>query len=625
MTNIPTKSLKNFLIKNKKNLLVFFLLTIIVTGLQYVLLRPQLNYGFTPDDWWPLAHFKLMGLLLVWKEQGIYTTYQTLYISFLHQFLGFNFQMYQVINQILKGLAALMVYPLVLIVFKNRLLAFITVVLYAMAYSPVGTLELVVRGSDFIAVIFMCIFLITYYLFHIGVIRGGKWLFFQMILLLMSMLFSPIRIYPLLAFILFIEIYLVIIRRSKEVSWETSKKLTILFFPYLVLTLVSPSSVISFTLNAPAIIDKILRGNWQLLLYPLGSLGSIFLLTDYGKFFGTPQLKNIFDYIGYLLTNTLPIFGIVTLFYVFILSVPKKRLYNFFFGILSTNIFFQLIAFVLVKHQETLQSTLQVHYDYIELYPVFIAIYILSLSFFIWREWNDSGKNNHLYQALWVGCLFSSNFIFFTWMFKDWSVLFKGVHTYLNIPSIGSSIFIAGTLVLLYKKISVFGVLGKNIALLTFLLLIPIYNMDKRIIQSNWDITSYSMDAKEHEMMRDRVWSKLGGFDNSTPTLFYFDTSDDYLNGRFYEMSTLGRFSDWMFFKGSYKPGSCSLPVFIINRPEQLKEIFMTKKGEKGFYLYDYCYKPHFYSLKDFYAFRLKNKEPIDIKDRILRELEADE
>ena len=159
------------LIKNhSKDILIFLFLAAIIFYLQSILLEPHLNYGFTPDDWWPLAHFNylketgvIQKLLSVWRSDGVYTTYQVLYISLLHHLYGFDYEKYQLTNHILKILSSIAIYPLVAIVFKNRTLGFITSILYAISYAPVGTLEIVAKGSDFLSIIIMTLFFIVYF------------------------------------------------------------------------------------------------------------------------------------------------------------------------------------------------------------------------------------------------------------------------------------------------------------------------------------------------------------------------------------------------------------------------------------------------------------------------------
>ena len=615
-----------YLAIHKTNIIIFLFLVFIVSLLQIILFSPQLNFGFTPDDWWPLRLYKhlnsdfLTKILEVWRENGVYTSYQVMYISILHYFFGFNFQAYQITNLTLKALSILMLFPLILTIFKSRLLAILATTLYAMAYSPLGTLEIVVRGSDFIGIIFMCIFFMAYYKVVAGKLNNTLNLVALMFLLALSIFFSPIRIYPLLVFILLIETYLCLTQKSKTAVLNSCKRTIFIFLPYILMFVLSPVFILRFTsINAPAILSRISVGNWQLLLYPLGSLGSLFLLSDFWRLFGVIQMKTFSGYTIYLLTGPLIIFSFITLFYSLILQVPSKKILKFFLSTLLVNFVLLVMVFILAKHSELISQNLRMGYDYVELYPVFFAVFILVLSFSVWREWIKNGKKSNLLLALWLGPVFAFVHIVLTWIFKDYSVLFKGVHTYLNIPSIGISVFIAATVGLLYEKIrNSFGILGKQLAYLVFLLLIPIFFINKNAIDFYFYLNSYSMNAKEHEAVRDRVWNTLINFDNNRPSLFYFDATHDYINGRFYEESMLGRFSDWMFFKGNYPPGSCNVPVFINSNLDSLKSKFAEKNGEVGFSYVNYCGKPIFYTRQDFYAFRLIDKQPVDIRDEIL-------
>lgn len=620
-------------IKNhKKDIVIFLLLMFIVGLLQITLLAPQLNFGFTPDDWWPLAFYKylnsdfLTNLGTVWSRNGVYTSYQVLYISVLHMFFGFNFQAYQITNLTLKALSALMLFPLILTVFRNRLLAILTTILYAMAYSPLGTLELVVRGSDFIAIIFMCIFFIVYYKVIAGKFNSICNLIMLTVLLMLGMFFSPILIYPVLVFIPLIELYLFLNHRSKIAFLNSCKRIVFIFFPFILMLILSPASVLNFTsVNAPAILDRISLGNWQLLLYPLGSLGSLFLLNDFWRLFGVVQIKTFSNYIIYLLSGPLIIFSVITLFYSYILPVVSKRRLKFFLSTLLINIVLLMGVYILAKHSESISQELRMGYDFGELYPVFLAVFIFALSFSIWCEWIASEKKNNLLLSLWLGPIFATVHIILTWIFKDYSVLFKGVHTYLSVSSIGASLFLAGTLGLIYQKIkSSFGILGKQLAFQVFILLIPVFFINKNIIDNYFRLNSYGMDAEEHEAVRGRLWNKLPDFDINQPSLFYFDAAHDYPNGRFYEESLLGRFSEIMFFIGNYPPGSCNMPVFINSNIDLLKSKIIEKDTKTGFAYVDYCGKAVFYNDKNFYAFRLIGKQPIDIKDEILEQLNID-
>lgn len=617
-------------IKNhRKDIFIFLVLIVIVTLLQINLLGPHLNYGFTPDDWWPLAHFHFLGqnnlfekILAIWKTDGVYATYQILYINLLHHFFKFNFEAYQITNHILKAFSAIALYPLIAIFFRNRLLAFVTSVLYAMAYSPVGTFEPTAKGSDFLSISFMSFFLISYYYKVKNIIKGWKWNIFLSLMLLFTVLLSPIRMYPLLVFILIIESYLFITKKSKIALAESVKRIIILFIPYFFVLGYLPSAIIKFlNINAPEIVRRISIGNWQLVLHPFGSLGSLFMFNDYWRIFGTIQAGSLTEYIVYLILNPLIIYLLLTVFYSIIFSIPSKRYWGFLVKIISLNIFFQILIFFIVKHIGFIPMPIQVNYELSELYPVYFAVFILILSFFAFQEWIKSEKKNNFMLAIWIGPVFSFVFILLTWIMADYVVIFKGVHSYLNVPSIGSSLFIGATLIMFYQKIKNTKLLGKSFAPLVFLLLIPIFNINKNIIDFSFALSGYSMNAYEQQSFRDRVWNALNNFDNTRPALFYFSTLVDRPNGRFYEQTMLGRFPEWMFFQGNYAPDRCLIPVFVMDNLELIKKAIIIKDGNEGFYYPNYCGELNFYTKKDFYAFELINKQPIDIKDKILTQL----
>ncbi len=607
-----------------KDLLILLMVILSVSYLQIVLLGPHLSYGFTPDDWWPLAHFHVLDnlglfpkIIAIWKTDGAYTTYQVLYISLLHHFFGLNFEAYQITNHVLKAISAISIYPLVAVIFNNRKLAFLTSMLYAMAYSPAGTLEIVAKGSDFISISFMAGFLICYYYLYRSIKKGWIWEISASILLLLTIFFCPIRMYPLLGFIILAEIY----GLSSKILKPTValRRILVLFIPYLVVLALAPLSILSFLLlDAPS---RTIAGNWHLLLHPLGSFGSLFLLNDYWRIFGVVQINTFPIFLTYLLTNTLIIFLLFSVFFAFILEVPRKQLLGFFVKILLTNILIQGIAYLLVKHIEQIPSAIRVNYDSLELLPVFLAIFILIISYYAYKKWTNS-KNNNLLLALWLGTIFSMISIMGTWALASYGVIFKGVHSYLNVPSIGSSLFISALIVLLYNKIRSLNFLGKAFAPFVFLVLVPIFFINKNILDFYWINSNYSMNANEQQKLRDNLMDSLGSFDNNRFTLFYFGTLKDLPNGRFYEQTLLGRFGEWLFVQGKFPPNRCLTPVFIIDRLELLQKAAMIKDGEKGFLYHDYCYTPHFYPLKDFYAFELIDKKPVNIKDSIFNQMD---
>lgn len=216
---------------------IFVFLILSVSLLQYFLLRP-FEIGFTPDDWSFVFWYKSLGdnplskLPQAWQERGPYTTFFLYYLGGLVDIWGINYQAIGLTNITIKVLATVSIFPMVLIVFKNRLLAFISVLLYAISYSAVGSLEFAVKGGDYLSIFFMNIFLISYYL----LVKKGlktRWLPISCILLTLTLISSTIRSYPLLILVPLIEIFIWTQERTQIRAKIGLSRLFLLYLPFI--------------------------------------------------------------------------------------------------------------------------------------------------------------------------------------------------------------------------------------------------------------------------------------------------------------------------------------------------------------------------------------------------------
>ena len=205
----------NKTIKLVQNTVLLALLIVTVAISNYYLLSDSLTLGFKPDDWILYFSYKALGtnplsqIVSVWAERGIYTTYQVYYMGFLDSLFGLNYYSFHFVNLIFKIVATISLYPLILVLSKNKLLAVLSVILFAISHSTVGPLELVVKGSDYLAIIWMNLFLIVYYLIIVDKLVGLKYHLLLFILFILSLAFSPIRIFPLIVIPPMVEIFLI--------------------------------------------------------------------------------------------------------------------------------------------------------------------------------------------------------------------------------------------------------------------------------------------------------------------------------------------------------------------------------------------------------------------------------
>lgn len=605
----------------RKDFIIFFTLIIIVVFLQYLLLYKQLQYGFMPDDWWPLFEYKTAGMeplsafKHIWERNGIYTTYQIYYIGILYDFFNLDFFKYQLVNQLLKVISVLSIYPLILKVFRSRILAFLSVLIYAIHFSPVGTLEITAKGSDYIGITLMSFFLLSY----AQVVTNSSWkkLVVTLLLLILTFALSPIRTYPIIPLIFLVELFLMAKNKFLLSSLQV-KRLIFIFLPLLLVLIHNPLTFTRFMLiNPPAIIERISYGNWQMLLHPVISYSSIFIEGDVWQIFGRMIISSGFkNYLLHLISSTEILFFLAAVFFAYIVS---KKPFGFIIKLISLTLVSHAGVYFLVTHQNNIPQNLKVHFDGGYMPLVLVGLFILNLVFLTWVEWLGR-KKDYILLALWLAPFFSFVFIWFTWVLSDYVVVFRGVHSYLNIPAMGSSVFLAAVSVAIFNKLK-----NKSRAvLLIFPILFFSYFIMSSLVIDKY-VTGFlntGMRASEQQQFREQVWSVLknSGYDGNKPALIYFDAGNDYVNGRFYEISTLARFDKWLYFWSSPKD-ICMLPQNINSDRKKLENAIVTKYSGKGFLFPDICNRERFYSLEDFFAFRLSDKKVIDIKYEIVRSL----
>ena len=283
---------------NKKKILLTILFVFVLGFLNNLIFSSQLAYGFRDVDWHMLYSFKLFGklsldhLLETYRRMGVYT-YELYYVGFLVSFLGLDFEKLHLASQIFKVITALGLYLVVLKVFKRKLLAFCTSIIYTISYTHAGPLFQLSTGGYFLATIFMCIFFLSYYYSNLE----HKFFnyFLTSVLLVVTLILAPERMYPLLPLILLIEVFIFFKNgRKKENISNIFKRLFVIFFPIILFVFIyiaNSKASINNTGFAPGqffigILDRaqtISSGNWQQFLYPFASLGSIFLHGAYWK------------------------------------------------------------------------------------------------------------------------------------------------------------------------------------------------------------------------------------------------------------------------------------------------------------------------------------------------------
>lgn len=600
-----------------KRLSPFLLLLIIVPAIHFFLLKPVWENGLGPDDWSLLYTYKslvgnndpLLSVGKVWHTRGMYTTYQVYYIGLLEKTFGLDYLAFQTVNILFKTMATLSVYFLVKTIFKRKSLAFLTTILFAISYTSTGTFKFVVQGVDYLALASMNVFLITYYYS----IKRFRYSIFLSPLLLVSLLLSPPRIYPVLALIPITEICLIFFAKEKFASIGRGLcRLLFIFAPLLLLALVDKGAVNTHLVYLGYLSQRLSEGKWYLFVNSLSGLG-IFLLPFNGiiSLFGNQGTSFTQYFISVLPRYLLFLFPISIIASILISQTPG----TFFKRLLLANLTTTVILFFLINHNTT-------DYDHLVLTVQLLGAFILELGLFTWLEWkNTPQRAAGLLLPIWLGIGFSFVFLFFTWIIA-YGQVYKGIHNYLMIPSMGLSLFLAAMLLLIYQKT---GVKRRTMSYLVISFLILTFFMtSKNEINSYFINELTGWKASDQIIVQENLLKQVKGL-LGEPALFFFDLSDERSQYRFYEVAALSTFHYWTNYQLGTNENSSCRSVFYHFERERLLEI-VDRKGDsiklKG---YAYCISngvEHFqnmeFDLDHFYAYKLKNKQLINEKNEIV-------
>lgn len=629
---------------NKKDSFIIVFLVIVLLIFNTLIFGLQLDYGFRDVDWMSLYYYKLFGvfplsnLIEVIKVNGVYT-HQVYYVGFLEQIFGLNFKLLHLSSQIFKILAAMSFYFLTIVVFRNKLLAFLTSILYTISFTHAGPLFQLSTGSYFPGVIMMNLFLIGYWML-ISEVKKLKWIIWANIFLLAAFLVVTERMYPLIPLIFLGEFFLVIYKKESLVS--ISKRLLYLFFPifsiFLIYTIWFKSlAAVGFSPNQFFVgtdfrIKTIQNGNWQLLLYPFASFGSMFLHGEYWKYLGQVNTQSLTSYIFSLVFGPLLKLGILSLALLFFVV---KRPLKYTAAILTTEFLFGMIIYWMFNNWMKLDTLYRIHFDLNQtVNPTLFGFFILAFTVIFFIEWKRT-RNSALLPLI-IGSIFSWMFIFFTWIPSDIQLLFIGPQRYLSFPSIGISLFISGILIIIFNNLRKRNS-TRSFAWMVFLMLIPFFLINYRIANDffNDELSHAGMRGVDQTIMKNSFKDLTPNISKQERSLFYFDETADKDNGYFDESTVLAGFEFWTKFNKDGElddfpyPGMLRTNVQCPKHTHQdcidiMREGLAIINGEKGIWYKDVIRgqtEPRFYKLSNFYALRFINKNLVDIRKEVIEEL----
>lgn len=615
----------------KATCLLFIGLAILVALLQYFIFSPHLRYGFADVDWDYLVSFKEYNLLFrnpvdhflyAWAHWGVYT-YQVYYIGLIETLFGMDYRNFQIVTHLFKYIGTLCVFPVVLVITKRRLVAFLTTIIYAVAYPAVGAMYTVVTSGLYVAIPVMCLFLIWYW--HL--INKEKNTILEIILavvlFILTLFLATERMFPLLPTIFIVEFFgWFKSGYSKKTLFSIAKRLLGFVIVFVVIFSFNRSDLAGFLGgNSKDTYNRLIWGNWQVLLSPVVSFGSLFLPRDYWKFLGTPNIDNFLNYLTFFITGPSLIFASLTAFLSLFLSKKRKK---FIFLTLILTFIFAMVIYFLASHQMHIPPAKKMGFDINNILPALLGGFVISLTVSLFKEWLDTGRKDTLVISMVGGITMSLIFIVLTWIAADYVLVFSGVHRYLTVPSLGSSLFLAGLVTIIFNRLRAFKP-TRQIAIVVFFIPVLLIIFDARVINDyfTYELNYAGTDAEGHIRMKNKLWSFLPNFSKTEPSIFYFDESADHDNGYFDETTVMAGFNFWMRFRGGDIVNAKLTPAIlrsnlICAEPrsmclDKVKSFVVTQNGEKGL-----LYAGIFYKAENFYAFRFINKDLVDIKPEMV-------
>lgn len=620
---MSSKDLKGFIIS-------YLILIPTVILLQYFVLMPHLKYGFGDNDWNYLLSFKefsnrfhdpINHFLNVWKTWGVYA-YQVYYIGFIEKLLGMNYKSIHVVTHIFKVIATLSLFPVVYLITKSKLAAFLTTLIYAVAYSTVGVMITIVTSGLYVAIPVMSLFLIWYWHLINQRKNGVLGIILAVVLFFLTLLLATERMYPLIPTIILIELFWWFKNNySKKVLMGIIKRLSLFVVVFLVLSLFYHHDYGGFLGgNTKDTFNRLSLGNWQVLIRPLTSFGSLFLPRDYWKYLGNPNVDNLFSYLEFFISGPLFLFVIFAVIFSVFFSRSRRR---FMLITLASTFILSFLVYILSSHRLTIPLKNRMDFDIATILPTLIGSFVVSLTVALFKEWLDGKKKDNLIISMVGGVVISLVFIILTWFAADYVLVFTGVHRYLTVPAIGSSLFIAVFITVVFRKLNV-NKAGKPISYLVLLMLIPFILFNAKVIGDyfKYELDYAGMNAEGHIRMKSKLWSYLNNFSTEDPSIFYFDESADHENGYFDETTVLAGFNFWMRFRGSEIVDNKLTPALLRSNLicaelksmclNTVRSLVTIKNSEKGILYGNIFYKP-----ENFYAFRFINKDIVDIKPEI--------
>ena len=609
--------------KWRENLWLIIALLILAIPLQFFLSQKHLLYGFHIDDWSLLALYKqtvsnpILDIYKAWKILSPHNFVHAYYVGILYTLFKFNYGYYHILSTLSKSFAVLSFFPLVYILFRNKLLAFLATILFAFNVSPFGVMWHVSTSEDSFMTAGLNLSLFLYiYLAQNKLLQSVKLLLILMVSLYMSFFMDVTKSYLLLFLLPLLELVNLIVNKSSTSLKAIFIRLFAFYSPIIALVIYTHTQI---ELNLTDKFIRLVNGeNYQLSLTLFASFASTFVPKDLFSFFGGTNYQNLERFISSTFFNFSFIF-----FWVFLIMgyLANLKALKFALRTLVLSTVFSLLAFYVANHSLYIDPKVRLIDPSSFFIPSLIGLFIFSsaISFFI--EWLGKRKDTHL-LTLSIAPIFSLLCTFFMWVMVGDQSIFMGVHAYLNIAALGASFYLA---IFLYSACRKFISPQSRFfeRLITSTVLVYFFVFFISSAKQIDEFFSYNlingMDAKDQQRVQNSFWKevKKTKYDCKNLTLIYYDGSQDYN----YSFPILNIQPYLSVEKGEpYVSGAQCQSAISSANADKLK--LKITNGEKMI-VQNTCGYDIFYKVENFYAFKMINRDLVPITSEVLAKLES--
>lgn len=627
--------LKNYSMPNNKFSKVFLaIILILLVWIIHILVLPHiLQFGMQGDDWGWLFYYdthkasQLSTFLPFYKNDlgSLHPLQQLYYIGTLRNIFGLNQTAFQLTTLFFKSLAALSAGYLVYKLTKGKLFAFLVILFFIIFPSTAG-LFVIVTGLNYLLVVFMCFSIY----FYIQSVKDNRYILLASLFFFLALSTGAARAYLLVPIPFIVE--LVRLGRKFRPFVFIQRLLIFYFLPFIFLKGNGTQYQLNPMVGVFTRIRQITDGNLYTFSLPFQMVSTLFV--------DQSILKGMSNLLGFIIVNLILFFLSIFLGFV-IFSREKMKFFvtKIMFSTIVLEIIFYILALIHSNSERIPFVDVEGNvYFELDLNPtIFLASiggYIFTLGILLILEWWKNQRDNKILMIAVFAWIWSVISILILYLTSPWMLMIKlSNDRYIFSSSPGAVIFTAAIFTLSLKalekiknlkfRLLCFSIVGAIILLIVWKDYRMLDQLHYAFIRQSGGVSSYW----ENTMHR-RFLDKFGRENLRKPALVFINDSPDV---NFNEASFVRQITHRIYYdeNNNLIRDNCKA---VTTNIKDLEKAYTVYNGEKGFsYDYTVCVNRDisvggeyniFYPLTNFYAYRMENKEFIDIKDEIIGQLD---